>query len=637
MTLILGSAETLLDRDLAPDDRQALLEIVERHVADLERSAAMLQEHDGGPLAQLSNAISSTACLAVDALRRGDGLASADVLTVLRALIEQGADDLHRVVRDPTAGSEHTATDEWKRSLPPLRFVDTLVDDFVLSDFSTELASEVGRVLEAAEVAVFLAGANGGLEVSAASSARMLALALHELNVDDGPSLQCYRSGAPLRSVELAGQWGGLAEKARAIGYRRVHALPLTNRQGSLGVVAVFETSARPLDPARLAPVHAIVGAAAIGISNRRLLDRAHEVAQLLRQSIDGRVALEQATGIVAERFGMAADDAYEWLRSTGKHTNTRVEHIAEAVVSGVGSTSKPSAPDPDWAEFVPVPMLRLRRHSGVVATNRLWSILTGQRPSEARGDGWLQVLGPRSRREAQALTNDGAGGAPSGGYSWQIGPPGDGAKWVEARVGPDFSDDLEGFVIAMVETTDQHHARARLAYQATHDPLTGLPRRDVLVGRITHALARISRHAATLAVLFIDIDHLKPVNDARGHDVGDRVLIELSHRFVAAVRPGDTVARFGGDEFVVLCEDIDGPVQALVVAERLLDGARAPLVLEGRAVPTGVSVGIAVAAAAGETADSLITRADRAMYQAKRSGRGRAALAASEPPEVSP
>jgi diguanylate cyclase (GGDEF)-like protein/PAS domain S-box-containing protein len=165
-----------------------------------------------------------------------------------------------------------------------------------------------------------------------------------------------------------------------------------------------------------------------------------------------------------------------------------------------------------------------------------------------------------------------------------------------------------------------------RLAYQAQHDPLTGLPNRVLFVEFLTLALARAKRRQSTSAVLFLDLDRFKIVNDSLGHDAGDELMQQLSTRLVAALRPGDTVARFGGDEFTVLCEDLsttDAKGQAIDVARRLLEVIEAPVELHGEDQHLSASIGIAIAGPA-DSPETLLRDADAAMYRAKAAGKGR-------------
>jgi diguanylate cyclase (GGDEF)-like protein len=161
--------------------------------------------------------------------------------------------------------------------------------------------------------------------------------------------------------------------------------------------------------------------------------------------------------------------------------------------------------------------------------------------------------------------------------------------------------------------------------HQATHDPLTGLPNRSLVLDRLGQALSRSGRTGGRVTVLFADLDRFKVVNDSFGHSVGDGVLLRVSERLRAAVRPHDTVGRLAGDEFVVVCEDLTDR-EALDVAERVATAVSKPILLEGRESVITASIGIAHAEP-GTRAEDMLRDSDVAMYGAKERGRSRIEL----------
>ena len=164
--------------------------------------------------------------------------------------------------------------------------------------------------------------------------------------------------------------------------------------------------------------------------------------------------------------------------------------------------------------------------------------------------------------------------------------------------------------------------SEARLAYLAQFDPLTGLPNRALLADRFSQMIVQAKRRGSPLAVLFIDLDEFKAVNDTLGHAGGDGLLREVAARLQAAVRTGDTVARISGDEFAIVVADLLRPEDAALVAQKVIDNLAEPVQIQDSEVFVTASVGIAAFPADGADAETLIGAADAAMYRAKQSGR---------------
>ncbi|HEU4702812.1 MAG TPA: diguanylate cyclase, partial [Conexibacter sp.] len=186
---------------------------------------------------------------------------------------------------------------------------------------------------------------------------------------------------------------------------------------------------------------------------------------------------------------------------------------------------------------------------------------------------------------------------------------------------------DADGRVVRMSGTgqdvTERRAAERLLEHQALHDPLTGLPNRALFLDRLQHALTRARRPGSSLAVYFCDVDDFKDVNDSLGHDAGDELLIALPPRLREGLRAGDTVARFGGDEFVILCEELDSEGEAIRIAERIGAAFALPFELDGRPHHLSVSVGVVFARGGTATATEVLRDADAAMYRAKGRGKG--------------
>jgi diguanylate cyclase (GGDEF)-like protein/PAS domain S-box-containing protein len=213
----------------------------------------------------------------------------------------------------------------------------------------------------------------------------------------------------------------------------------------------------------------------------------------------------------------------------------------------------------------------------------------------------------------------------------WEIEIGADEVMWFQSRAVPEFDEhgNVEYVLVMNTDITALKRSEAELAHQAMHDPLTGLANRALFLDHLRSELARGERRSEALAVLFLDLDRFKVVNDSLGHSAGDGLLIEVSRRLQDLLRGGDTVARLGGDEFVMLLPDVDGSDEAVVIAKRVLAAIRRPIEVDGDELFTTASMGIAVWEAIGPSdggamAEALVRDADTAMYRAKARGRDR-------------
>ena len=275
--------------------------------------------------------------------------------------------------------------------------------------------------------------------------------------------------------------------------------------------------------------------------------------------------------------------------------------------------------------EHSAVGMLLSDRHGRTTIVNAAYLQIVGREEAELigrQGSDWVHPDDAEKAAAPRAAMLRGEHDSYS--HEHRVQRPDGTVRWVDKTVslirgadgGPAF------FLGQVQDVTDRKHAEAELAHQAFHDPLTGLANRALLIDRITQALARAHRGTGTVAALFLDVDQFKVVNDSIGHAAGDELLVQVAQRLEGVVRSGDTLARIGGDEFVIVCEgvaDADDHVELLGV--RVAEAVRAPFTLAGREVKVTLSGGIA-RAEVGADAESLLRDADAAMYQAKERGR---------------
>lgn len=195
-------------------------------------------------------------------------------------------------------------------------------------------------------------------------------------------------------------------------------------------------------------------------------------------------------------------------------------------------------------------------------------------------------------------------------------------AEWLRISAVRDEHGAVCNYVAIFSDITERKRREAAMTHQARHDALTGLPNRALFGDRLEQALAAARRRGSHLAVLFIDLDRFKAVNDNHGHDAGDQVLVQLGARLKGAVRDADSVARLGGDEFTVLLPEVSGEEGALAVADKILETTRAPYRCGALDLVVTASVGISLFPQHGDDAEALMKRADDAMYRVKGEGR---------------
>ena len=264
--------------------------------------------------------------------------------------------------------------------------------------------------------------------------------------------------------------------------------------------------------------------------------------------------------------------------------------------------------------------------HGGIRYQSPSASKLVGVASESLLGTNYLEVLDPEDRPLLEVVLA-GLVGSPGGTTTaeYRVSHADGSSRFVESIV-TNLLDDptVRGLVLNTRDVTERKGLEEELAHQAFHDSLTGLSNRAVFRDRLDHALAGSIRHERSLAVLLLDLDGFKTVNDSLGHDVGDELLVAVGARIEELARSSDTVARLGGDEFVVLLEEDVDETRSRSVAARMLKALSAPFAVTDREVFIGASIGIAVGEGGSVDADELIRNADTAMYAAKAAGRGR-------------
>ena len=274
-------------------------------------------------------------------------------------------------------------------------------------------------------------------------------------------------------------------------------------------------------------------------------------------------------------------------------------------------------------AELVPLGILSADARGWVVFTNQAACSLFRLEADQLHGSGWLRAVHDDDRGEVEAAAEEVISTGEAREAVFRV-ATGLFVRWAHIRFEPLGEGQRTGWIATVDDVTDRQRAQSQLAHLATHDSLTKLPNRALLEDRLRRATTRLRRDDSSVAVVFVDLDGFKAVNDTHGHAAGDRVLVEVARRLRHAVRDVDTVARLGGDEFVIVGEDM-GEEEAGQVAERISTALEPPMIVAGAPLRVGASIGWVTSSDADADVADLLGRADQAMYRVKRQHRAHA------------
>ena len=348
----------------------------------------------------------------------------------------------------------------------------------------------------------------------------------------------------------------------------------------------------------------------------------------LSRCEADGTFSVIESFGRIDPEIPARYKNAFPGLNERLPEPRSNVVLLSEAGKSEL--LPAPSA-DVDTTESIlkaaDVSIIAINEHGTIIQANHAACELFGYSLAELEGLEVHQLVPPYFREEhkthlARFLKSDIAN--ISMGSRGEIhGYRKDGSEFpAEASIAKFHEKDGWVMVATMRDISTRKIREEELLWQATHDDLTHLPNRSMMLDRLTNALYRSQRSDEDIALIFVDLDGFKMINDSYGHTVGDNLLIAISERLVDVVRPGDTVARFGGDEFVILCERIQDRNTIAAIAERIVMAMRKPVRLEDIELYATASLGVAIGNGQINQPDELLRNADAAMYLAKDQGR---------------
>ena len=330
----------------------------------------------------------------------------------------------------------------------------------------------------------------------------------------------------------------------------------------------------------------------------------------------------------------LAADGTWRWFDAT--ITNLLGDPDVDGIVANLHDITDRKATESALREAeerfrtsfdeAPIGMILVSRHGRILQANRAFCEIVGRGQDDVTGSSVQELTHLDDREVSLSWTNRLLAGEVDNYQIEKRYMHADGhAVWTSLHASFVRGPDGEAlYAIGQIEDiTERRAVSAWMAHAAIHDPLTDLPNRVLFADRLDLALARSLRGPRHVAVVFLDLDHFKLINDSMGHDGGDQLLRSVAERIRGSVRPGDTVARFGGDEFTILFEDVTDAADAREAAERTLADLARPFELEDGEVFVSASAGIALSTSGHDTPSVLLRNADAAMYRAKERGRG--------------
>lgn len=344
----------------------------------------------------------------------------------------------------------------------------------------------------------------------------------------------------------------------------------------------------------------------------------------LSRCNADGTFSIVESFGcnppVIPERY-------LDHARPSRLHESPASPEVTARLAAEVGAARRKLGTAYQILSIADMAILATDAQGIITESNRSACQIFGYSESELLGMSVHMLLPPHFRQRHVDLLQGFVDGEETerrmSGRSEVMGYRKDGSFFpLEASIAKFRNGDDWLLVVTMRDITERKKAEDELTRRATHDPLTGLPNRSLIRERLATALQRSRRNGLSVVLLFVDLDGFKLINDTHGHEAGDSLLKAVSSRLIEQVRPGDTVARLAGDEFVVLCEQVEQPDTMSVLAERINDALRQPVEFNGVSLYVTASIGIAIGSGSTHSADDLLRYADTAMYAVKEAGR---------------